>query len=59
MQCPSCKKDIIPTKKFSIGWFIAFLILFFPIAIIQLVIYLTAKATICPACGIKNVYQTT
>lgn len=55
MQCNSCGKDVMPTKKFN--WFIFILgfVTFGIISFIYLIYYMTKDNKVCPVCG-DNVY---
>ncbi|MCT4612387.1 MAG: hypothetical protein N4A47_03360 [Clostridia bacterium] len=52
VKCKNCGREVEPHREFSMFWFVVFILLFFPLAIMQIII---APKTKCPACG-KKVY---
>ncbi len=55
LTCANCSRSVVPTKGFSWFWFIVLLVVFMPLVLIQLIVYITKSAQRCPLCK-KNVY---
>lgn len=55
IKCENCGKESIPQKKFNVLFFLISLI-FIPIAIIYLIIYVCKPAQRCPYCK-NNIYK--
>ena len=57
IKCENCGKEATPQKKFNVLFFLVSLI-FFPITIIYLIIYICKPAKKCPYCK-NNIYKKT